>query len=330
MSREKNNYKKAVSAFFEGAKLYFQFIDKFIIYLTFPVMGQVISSVILLTLTYFYALNLKNWVGPVASPDNMLLFLVLFLIILIPFFFVLCKAVCDYLIAMASLNSIANNLVSKSKNKVLDTKIHDELIKRRGFSYFSLIFILGIIYSIGFAIPVFWIPAVLFVVYASLSLQVFALEENTNSFSAIKRSFVLVKGNFWATTLLLVLLCIATFIVIPNLIVWACDQVSLTTFFTAPTAKFVGLFPINEANQFLHGYNISYTIKPDTIALNIVRNFISQIVMMYALPLRSCACTIWYKYLDDEKIDENRRATKLDGRKELKKIIKRSSKKEST
>ena len=230
---------------------------------------------------------------------------------------------------MAALNSIANNLSLKGKNRILDTKVHDELIKRRLFNYILLLFVLGVIYSVGM-LPFFWVLLAAFFVYSCLSIQVFALEENTSPIVAIKRSFMLVKGNFWATSILLVLLFGLTFVLLPNVIVWAFDEAQIIYYLANPVEKFVSLLPIADLNGFFKEYNLPYNFGTYELARSFVSLILSSLVIAFTLPLRSCVCTLWYKYLDDEKIEENRQATKLDGRTELKKIIRKPRKKESS
>lgn len=329
MSREKNKYVEVFNIFFTGIKLYFQYLDKFMIYLLFPVLGQVVGLVLILFITYLYATNIPNLMTTFVFLDNVLAAFTLLLLFTLPAFFLFCKAFYDYLIAMAALNSMANNISSKGKNKNLETGVHVELVKRRAFSYILLMLVLGIIYTVGM-LPFFWVILIVFLVYSSLTLQVFTLEENTGPISAIKRSFALVKNNFWTTTLLLILLLAFTYFILPQLIVWAFDQVEMIYYLSIPAEKYFGLLPIDSINQVLQTYNIKYELEAYEMTRSFVISFVYFVVVAFTLPLRSCCCTLLYKKLDDEKIEENRKLNKIDGRNEIKKIMKKPSKKEST
>lgn len=335
MSREKNKYLKVFSIFFEGIKIYFKHLDKFMSYLAFPVFGQVLGVVLLLFVTYLYAVNLPVLTHNFVVLDNILASFILLLVLTVPGFFLLCKSFYDYLIAMAALNSISSTMSSKGKNKNLDMKVHHELIKRRSFKYMWLLAVLGIVYIVG-SLPFFWVILALFLVYSSLAIQVFALEESSGPISAIKRSFVLIKNNFWATTLLLILLLAFTYSLLPNLITWACEKSQIVYYLSIPTEKYFSLLPIDSINEFLKTnellktFNINYQLEAYEMATMWVSSTISFIVVSFTLPIRSCCCTLLYKQLDDEKIEENRKITKIDGRNEIKKIIKKPVKKEIT
>ncbi len=328
MKKNSNKYLDVINIFFSGIAIYFRNLDNFLKYMAFPVLGQLVGIVLIFFITYLYAENIPNLARTNPLFDNILVTLSLLLLLTLPVFFLLCKSIYDYLIALSSLNSLANNLTAKSKNKILDTKVHDELIKRRLFNYILLLFVMSFIYLIG-SIPFVWVILIAFIVYSCLTFQVFALEENAGPIFAIKRSFMLIKDNFWATSILLVLLFGLTFVLLPNVIVWAFDEINVIYYLAGAVEKFVNLLPIDAVNQTIQVYSPKFNIEPLELARLIVSTGISSAVIGFTLPLRSCACTLWYKYLDDEKIEENRKATKLDGRAELKKIM-RKPKKESS
>lgn len=328
MSREKNKYLNMFNIFFTGIKIYFKNLDKFMLYLAFPVFGQVVGVAMLLFITYLYATYLPTLMANFVFFDNLLASFTLLIVLTVPVFFILCKAFYDYLIAMAALNSISNSISAKGKNKNLDIKVHHELIKRRSFKYMWLLAILGIAYLVGM-LPFFWVILALFLVYSSLAIQVFTLEESSGPISAIKRSFALVKNNFWSTTLLLLLITALTYFILPNLITWACEEIQLVYYLSLPIEKYFSLLPIDVINQTFQSFNIKYQLEVYEMARMWVTSSISFIVVSFTLPIRSCCCTLLYKQLDDEKIEENRKTTKLDGRNELKKIIKKPVNKES-
>lgn len=328
MSREKNKYLNMFNIFFTGIKLYFQYLDKFMMYLAFPVFGQVIGVTMLLFITYLYASNITTLTSNFVFFDNVLASFTILIVLTVPAFFILCKAFYDYLIAMAALNSMSNSILAKGKNKNIDSKVHHELIKRRSFGYMWLLANLGIVYLVGM-LPFFWVILALFLVYSSLAIQVFTLEESSGPISSIKRSFALIKNNFWSTTLLLFLITALTYYILPNLITWAFEESQVVYYLSIPLEKYFSLLPIDAINQSFKSFNLNYQIEVYELARMSVASTISFIVVSFTLPVRCCCCTLLYKQLDDEKIEENRKITKIDGRNELKKIIKKPVKKES-
>lgn len=322
MKKKNNKYVRALNAFFKGIKIFFIHSDKFSAYMTFPIMGQIAGIFLIFLITYLYAENLPYLTQKFPIFDNLLTAMVLLLLFTVPVFFLLCKAIYDYIIALAALNSIASNYMAKGRVKRTDTKVHNELIKRRAFNYILLVLLLGIIYIIGL-IPFLWVPLLVFIVYSSLTFQVFALEENMTPINAVKRSFMLVKHNFWATTLLLVLLFLFTYMFLPNLAVWALDKGDIIYYLSNPVEKFVKLLPIDLINEYFKSFNLSYELEPYEISRNILIMVFSFIITAYTLPLRSCCCTIWYKELDNEKIEENSKTAKYDSKKVVKKVIKK-------
>ncbi|MDD3237363.1 MAG: hypothetical protein PHV37_04625 [Candidatus Gastranaerophilales bacterium] len=326
MSKEKSTYLSSFKIFFESVKIYFTYLDKFMNYMTFPIFGQLIGIVMLLGLTYWYSSNLPKLMMFSPVFDNVMVAMSILLVITLPFFFLFCKAFYDYLIAMAALNSISCALFKKSTAKKLDTTVHNELIQRKAFNYILLVILMSLIYMVCI-LPFFWIVLIAFIIYSSLTLQVFALEENMGPVAALKRSITLINGNFWVTTILLGLLFFFTYLMLPHLIVWALDEIDVVYYLANPIEKIVKALPLDIVETSLRAWHIGYVVEPIEISRNIVMMGISSIVIAYTLPLRSCACTILYKKLDDEKIEENRQATKIDGRKEIKKIMKRETKK---
>lgn len=322
MAKSKNKYMNVFNIFFKGIKIYFMHLDTFMKYLAFPVLGQVFGLGLLLLITYLYAVNLPQLTKNFPFFDNILTALTLLLVITLPVFFLLCKAFYDYLIAMAALNSMANNL--SSKNKVSDVKVHDELIRRRAGEYMALLLILSLVYIVGI-LPFFWVILALFAVYSCLSIQVFTFEENSGPITAIKRSFYLIKNNFWTATLLLVLITALTYWILPELIAWALDKISVVYYLALPVEKYLDLLQIDTINNLLKQFNIKYQLEAFEMARNGVLQMITYVVSAFTLPIRCACCTLFYKQLDDENIEENRKATKFDGRKEIKKIMKKES-----
>lgn len=330
MAKEKSKYTEALNCFLNGIKLYFKYLDRFLKYLSFPVLGQLIGLFLIFSVAYFYTVNLPELMSKYPIFNNLLVTTsILILLVVVPFL-IFTKAFFDYLVAMASLNSMALNLSLKGKGRAkdFDPKAHDELVRRKIFNYLGLLIVLSVI-SIVAVIPIFWIPALVFFVYASLCIQVFTLEERLSPYLAIKRSFTLVKHNFWATIILLGLLFLFTYIFLPNLIVWAIDKVDGIYYLTSPFESYVKLLPIDLFNLTLKSFNVPFDLESYEISRFIVTTVISTLIISLTLPIRCAASTLWYKYLDDGIIEENRKQNNVDGRKVLKKVMKTPKKQQN-
>lgn len=322
MAKEKSKYAQVMDCFFSGIKLYFKYLDRFLKYLSFPILGQLLGLFLIFSVAYFYTVNLPDLMVKYPVFNNLLVTTsILILLVIVPFL-IFTKAFYDYLIAIASLNSMALNLTMKGKGRAkdFDPKMHDELIRRKIFNYLGLLIVLSVIGVVAL-IPIFWIPAIVFFIYASLCIQVFSLEERLSPYMAIQRSFTLVKHNFWATSILLGLLFLFTYIFLPNLIVWAIDKVDGIYYLTSPFESYVKLLPIDLFNQSIASFNIPFDLEPYEISRFIVTTVISTLIIASTLPIRCAASTLWYKYLDDGIIEENRKQNNVDGRKVVKKIM---------
>ena len=67
---KKNN--TPLGIFIESAGLYFSNFDKFVKYMTFPVLGQIAGLGLVLLLTYFYAKNMPAIVQKIPELNNSL------------------------------------------------------------------------------------------------------------------------------------------------------------------------------------------------------------------------------------------------------------------
>ena len=294
MAKKDSTFVNVVKIFFNGTKLYFLNFEKFFKYMAFPVFGQIIGISMIFFASYIFTLHVSDLTTKSPVFDNIPLVFLMLLVLTLPGFFIFCKAFWDYLIAMAALNSMASSLLEG--DKLDDTGIHSELIKRRTASYILFLLMISIIYML-LSFPLLWALLAIVFVYLSLSFQVFALEEDKSALEAIKTSINLIKFNFWRCALLLFILGIVTYWLVPGLISWGFETGNLEGFFSYPVDKYVQLLPLNDFNKILAHANVPYTIKSYTIAQHIVLSVVALCVSAFALPLRSLCCTQLYKEL---------------------------------
>ncbi len=312
--------------FFKGIQLYFLNFEKLMKYLAFPVIGQIVGITIIFSAAYLFTIFVPNLTVKSSVFDNILVVFLLLLFITLPGFFIFCKAFWDYLVAMASLNTMASSMIESGK-PIEDTSLHVELIRQRALSYILFLILISVIYAIG-SFPLLWVLLAIGFVYLALSFQAFALEEDASPFEAIGISVHLVKGNFLKTLFLLVLLFISTYWFLPTIICWGAENGNLLGFFSYPIEKFINLLPIIEVNAILETQNIPFALNSVEISKFVISCIVSFIVVGFTLPIRSICCTMLYKELytrnyssklsNDKDTEKSEKAEKTSKKKNIK------------
>ena len=128
--------------FTESIGLYFSNFDKFVKYMTFPVLGQIGGLIIVLLITYFYTKNLPPLIDKFSSLNNFNILILLSILITLPGLAIAVKAVWEYLVAYGAINSMLDNMLKSGK--VYDFDAHTELIKRRSIPFVGLWFLFGV------------------------------------------------------------------------------------------------------------------------------------------------------------------------------------------
>ena len=317
--KSNNRFILILNIFFEGISLYCRNLDTFIKYMFFPVLGQIFGLFIIFAINYLFVLHLPEIVSKYPVFDNILLTLTLLLICVAPGFMIFCKAFYDLIIAYGSLNSmVAVSRGGRMRNKPIDTKTHDNILKKRLVSYIFLWLILSVIVLIG-TFPLFLIIFGAAAVFLVFVFQVFMLED-VSPVSAIKRSIYLVKGNYLATTFLILLSVLLTYYIIPMLFVWLFEKINAVQYLVIPVNAYVNKLAVPAISTVvdnaiesvnLNGYNLSFSVKTllDNLKIGnlIVEGIIMFAVTLYLLPLRSAWFTLLYKIYDAEKTDDLRR-----------------------
>lgn len=289
--------------------LYIQNLDKFLIYMTFPVLGQVIGIVLIFTVIHLYSQNIEKIIAFNPIFDNIPLMLIILLLLIAPGFMLFFAAFWKYMVAYGALNSMANNLISGAKLE--DLTIHNDTVTRRTTTFLGVLLILSI-FIILCALPVFWVILLILMIYLCLVFQIFALEENLNVIEIFKKSFQMIKGNFTKTALLMVLLFLLTYLLIPTIFTLAFEQIKLFDYLTVPINAFCQNLPVenlqNTVQTIISAINDSYTyiIDINEFSKNLAVQIISMVIIGYLLPMRSICCTILYKDLEIKKLKEKK------------------------
>ena len=297
MARKKSNkFIGVFQIFFSSIRTYFLYLDQCAKHLAFPIFGQIISILLILTATYYFAINIeniKNINDYFANEKNLL---TIFFVLLAPLFLVFLKAFFDFIIAFASLNILFFTAPKGKKSKNIDFIANNNVIKRKLPNYILLMLLVGLS-----AIC----PPIL--IFLCLAFQVLALEGDVSAFKAYSRSFELVKSNFIPTTIMLILCWISTYWFLPELFMWVNEKISLTTFAVTRFEIFCTLLPITEYNSYLSLINTSTNVTE--LAMHAYTSMVYFLVIGFTLPFRCCCFTELYKLYDSEKIKEFSKST---------------------
>lgn len=295
--------------FLEGIILYLKNLNKFLLYMAFPVLGQVLSMILIFTTVHLFSNNVEKIIAINPALNNVPIMLIIMLVLTIPSFMIFFAAFWKYLVALGALNSMANNLISGAKLE--DLSIHNDTVNRRMPTFLGILFIISVISFMGI-FPPLWALILILMIYLSLTFQVFALEENLNAIEVIKKSFKMVKGNFMKITLLLILLTILTYDLIPNIFIFSCERFNLLQHLCIPIEIFSKNLPLEEIQTTIQSVlssintNANFVLNEKIFARNVLENTISGIIIGFTLPLRSLCCTLLYKNIEIKKLKEKK------------------------
>lgn len=286
---------------FEGLKIYFSNIDKFILYMLFPVLGQVLGIVLCFGLT----LGLSDKIA--AKADSISSAMLFILLLAIPGLLIFAKAFWDYVVAYVALNSMTEGAVTSGK--VYDFKSHNEVATRRSFKYIGFLLILSVLMSLGTSI-FFIIPGFVLWIYLILIFQIFTFEPDLSIWECYKKSFVLVKGDWGRTFSLMLILAFFSIFIITQGITVVFDYLNLTKS-VCSIFDFIGkLLPLHTINHAFSYARLPYNITVEMVSNWIFVTILSCIVAGLTLPIRSICWSLWYKNLSDIKDTEQVKDTK--------------------
>lgn len=286
---------------FEGLKIYFSNIDKFILYMLFPVLGQVLGIALCFGLT----LGLSDKIA--AKADSISSAMLFILLLAIPGLLIFAKAFWDYVVAYVALNSMTEGAVTSGK--VYDFKSHNEVATRRSFKYIGFLLILSVLMSLGTSI-FFIIPGFVLWIYLILIFQIFTFEPDLSIWECYKKSFILVKGDWGRTFSLMLILAFFSIFIITQGITVVFDYLNLTKS-VCSIFDFIGkLLPLHTINHAFSYARLPYNITVEMVSNWIFVTILSCIVAGLTLPIRSICWSLWYKNLSDIKDTEQVKDTK--------------------
>lgn len=281
--------KTPLGIFAESIGLYFSNFDKFVQYMSFPVLGQIAGLGLVLLITFFYTQNLPNLIEKYPALNNFNALILLSIIITLPGLAIFIKAFWDYLVAYGAINSMLDNMLKSGR--VYDFDAHTELVKRRSVPFVGLWFLFGI-FSILAICPLFWVVCGILAVYFVLIFQIFTFEPELSPAGCVKRSLDLIKGHFASTFMLMTFVGLLTYLFIPQIVIKLFDIGNINNFFANLIMPIVSQLP----DLNLQRYGLP-EISKENIALFTIQTFVAQILIQYTLPLRSILWSMWYREL---------------------------------
>lgn len=289
-----SKYKLKNSIFFilwEGIKIYFSNIDKFLLYMLFPVFGQVIG----IALSFGLSLGFADKV--VQKADSPAVALLMILLLAIPGLLIFAKAFWDYMVAYVALNSMTEGAVTTGK--VYDLASHNEVATQRGWKYIGFLIVLSVLMSLGSSI-FFIIPGFVLWIYFILVFQIFTFEPDLSITDIFKRSFLLVKGNWARTFILMAVLGFFSMYILTEGITVVFDYLNLTESASSIFNFISNLIPLDLVNRILTHVN-QPIITNAMISKTIFVSVLGMIISGLTLPIRSICWSLWYKNLSDVK-----------------------------
>ncbi len=276
---------------FDGLKIYFSNIDKFILYMLFPVFGQIIG----LALTFGLTIGLADKVASKAT--SMTSAMGIILLLALPGLLIFMKAFWDYMVAYVALNSMTEGALTTGR--VYDFQSHREVATRRALKYIGFLLVVGLLSAAGIlssAIILGIVPALIIWVFFIIVYQVFTFEEDLSIKECFSKSFYLVKNNWWRTFFLMLILWFFSIYIITEGLSVIFDCLHLTDKICS-LFDFIGngleLEYINKALRYLNRPEITVNLISKTIFMSLLSN----VVVGLSLPIRSICYTLWYKTL---------------------------------
>lgn len=275
--------------FFEGIKIFALNIHKFMLYMAFPVLGQILGIFLIFGLTFWFTQNMQDIAAKYDALNNMSSMITLIVVSVIPGVLILIKAFWDYLVAFVALNSMTEGYLNTGR--VYDFKAHNSVATQKSFSFITIWFLISVMTILGI-LPVFWIFAGLFFVYFILVFQVFTFENGLSPVGYFKRSMFLIKGKFGRTFLLMAILTIFTYVILVSGLGVLFDAFNWTNPLAKMFEAWAYTLPIDPLEQ--------YGVTPSVIGTELVKQLIFFLAIGFSLPIRSICWTLWYNELASE------------------------------
>lgn len=305
--KNSNNF---VNILFKSLQIYILNIHKFLMYMAFPVLGQLVGIVMI----FIPAMYMKDVLPDLAvkfdafaEPSKQL---ALLLLTILPGLVLFVSAFWKYLVSYAALNSMTHSALTSGK--IYDFPAHNGVVNRNIWTYILLWLVISILGLVAFN-PLLIVPGGIFFIFFILVFQVFTFESEAGVINCFSKSFNLVKGAYFKT------LALAVFMLV---IAWGLGE--LVSFGLAKVIDIKNFLPniswalvaTDYVNMLNANLPLQLQLTPEIISRLLFGSLISFMVFGFTLPLRSICWTLWYKKLGGVTKSEKKKGSKK-GKKQL-------------
>lgn len=303
-----NNF---VNILFKSLQMYLMNIHKFFLYMSFPVLGQILGLVLIFAPTMYLTGVLPTLASKYVFFSEPSKQLALVLLVTLPGLAIFVSAFWKYLVAYVALNSMTQSALTSGK--IYDFPAHNGVVNRNLWSYILLWLIISILSFIFFN-PLLILIGGIFFIFFILVFQVFTFESDAGVINCFSKSFKLIKSSYWATLGIAIVMFLVAWI-ISELSHFGLVKVFDETKFLPQMAQiFVQTDYVSMVNAKLPSM---FHITSEFISRVMFSSLISFIIFGFTLPLRSICWTLWYKKLASKVEKSGTKSKKSKGKKQL-------------
>ena len=124
-------------------KIYLRFFHKFFLYMTFPVIGQMVGFVLILSPTIYMQKNLPLLAEKYSFFSDSSRQMALILLVIVPGLILMLSAFWKYLVAYSALNSMTQSAIVSGK--IYDFPAHNSFVNRNILKFFLIWFVISIL-----------------------------------------------------------------------------------------------------------------------------------------------------------------------------------------
>lgn len=277
--------------FLQGLGLYFSNIDRFMLYMAFPVLGQLLGLIITVSLLYFFANYNTVLLASMPMLQNQMYANIVFALILLPAIALWIKAFWDYMIAYSAVNSMTDNMLKSER--VYDFPAHTSMVTRRALSYLGLCLIFLSLILLTY-IPIFMVFGWILLIYYAFIFQIFMFEPELSPSECFKKSASYVSNNFKRTFLMISLVGLFTYIIVPQIVLTFMATLKTVDWLKNIVVQYITVPSLDSVNMVLSAMGATQ-ITPMQVSTFIVQTLIIIVVIQLLLPLRVICMCLWYK-----------------------------------
>lgn len=277
--------------FLQGLGLYFSNIDRFLLYMIIPIIGQLFGFVLTVCLSYFFCNYNTVLLSSFPLFKNQMYANIAILILLLPGVILWMKSFSDYMIAYSAVNSMTDNMLKSER--VYDFPAHNMMVTRRGLAYFCMCVMFLSLILLTY-IPIFVVFGWILLVYYAFIFQIFIFEPELSPVDCFKKSTSYVSGNFRRTFLMIGLVGIFTYLIIPQIILTFFNTIKVVDWLKSLILPYITVPSLDSINMVLSAMGVSQ-ITPVQVATFIVQALIVIGIIQLLLPLRVICMCLWYK-----------------------------------